>query len=176
MEVLQGSLSEKLAPGMIETKKGEYLRQMKRWDQMTDYIEELLRSNPDQWNYYNIYMEALFELAATNIDVVGRAKNFLFYLVEQERMKSVNKLRGPYLAMLLFWQQLQQRNFDASAVFGNNTGDIKSLFNPDRIVANLAIVQGISGNSPKSTLRLWEISLALSKIFGRSLTVCPQIR
>ena len=117
--MLQGSLSEKLAAGMIESKKGEYLREMKRWDQMMDYIEELLHSNPDQWSYYSLYMEALFEMPATNADVIGRAKTFLFSLVEQERLKSVNKLRGPYLAMLSFWQQLQQRKFDASAVFGN---------------------------------------------------------
>jgi hypothetical protein len=118
--VLQGSLSEKLANGMIENKKGEYLRQMKRWDQMLDYTEELLRSNPDQWSYYSLYMEALFELTSTtNADVIGRAKIFLLSLMEQERLKSENKLRGPYLAMLFFWQQLQQRNFDASTVFGN---------------------------------------------------------
>ncbi|XP_046462363.1 N-alpha-acetyltransferase 25, NatB auxiliary subunit-like [Daphnia pulex] len=120
LQVLQGSLSEKLANGMIENKKGEYLRQMKRWDQMLDYTEELLRSNPDQWSYYSLYMEALFELTSTtNADVIGRAKTFLLSLMEQERLKSENKLRGPYLAMLFFWQQLQQRNFDASTVFGN---------------------------------------------------------
>ncbi|EFX68033.1 hypothetical protein DAPPUDRAFT_203413 [Daphnia pulex] len=120
LQVLQGSLSEKLANGMIENKKGEYLRQMKRWDQMLDYTEELLRSNPDQWSHYSLYMEALFELTSTtNADVIGRAKTFLLSLMEQERLKSENKLRGPYLAMLFFWQQLQQRNFDASTVFGN---------------------------------------------------------
>lgn len=149
MEVLQGSLSEKLAPGMIETKKGEYLRQMKRWDQMMDYIEELLRSNPDQWNYYNFYMEALFELAATNVDVVSRAKTFLFYLVEQERIKSVNKLRGPYLAMLLFWQQLQQRNFDASAVFGNNTGDINRFFIQTELLQIWRLFREFQGIRPR---------------------------
>jgi len=117
--VLQGSLSEKLATGMIESKKGEYLRQMKRWDQMLDYTEELLRSNPDQWSYYGLYLEALFELTTASADVIGRAKTFLLSLVEEERLKSENKLRGPYLAMLFFWQQLRQRKFDASAVFGN---------------------------------------------------------
>jgi tetratricopeptide (TPR) repeat protein len=127
LQVLQGSLSEKLANGMIENKKGEYLRQMKRWDQMLDYTEELLRSNPDQWSYYSLYMEALFELTSTtNADVIGRAKIFLLSLMEQERLKSENKLRGPYLAMLFFWQQLQQRNFDASTVFGNHTFAIAS--------------------------------------------------
>ncbi|KZS15079.1 Phagocyte signaling-impaired protein [Daphnia magna] len=119
LEVLQGPLSEKLASGIIETKKEEYLKQMKRWDQMMDYTEELLRSNPDQWSYYVHYAETMFEISSQDVTVVDRVKTFLFSLLEQERIKSANNLRGPYLAMLYFWQQLQQRNFDASAVFGN---------------------------------------------------------
>lgn len=118
--MLKGPLSEKLASGMIEAKKGEYLRQMKSWDQMMDYIEELLRSNPDQWSYYVHYAEALFEISPHDAAVVDRAKTFLFSLLKQEKTKSANKLRGPYLAMLYFWQQLQQRKFDASSVFGSS--------------------------------------------------------
>lgn len=91
---------------------------MKRWDQMMDYTEELLRSNPDQWSYYVHYAETMFEISSQDVTVVDRVKTFLFSLLEQERIKSANNLRGPYLAMLYFWQQLQQRNFDASAVFG----------------------------------------------------------
>ncbi len=103
---------------MIEAKKEDYLRQMKCWDQSMDYTEDLLRANPDQWSYYVHYIEAVFEITAVNAAVVDRAKTFLLSLLEQERLKSTNKLRGPYLVMLYFWQQLQQRQFDATAVFG----------------------------------------------------------
>ena len=83
-----------------------------------DYIEDLLRANPDQWSCYVHYIEAMFEITAKNAAVVDRAKTFLFTLMEQERLKSTNKLRGPYLAMLYFWQQLQQHQLDAATVFG----------------------------------------------------------
>lgn len=130
LDILQSPLSEKLAPNMIEAKKEDYLRQMKCWDQSMDYTEDLLRANPDQWNYYVHYIEAVFEITAENAAVVDRAKTFLLSLLEQERLKSTNKLRGPYLVMLYFWQQLQQRQFDAATVFGKL--DFTRVFNMSR--------------------------------------------
>lgn len=118
LEVLDSPLSGKLAPGMIEAKKAEYLKQMKRWEQMMDYMEQLLLINSDQWNYYVNYTEALFEISSESPSLIDRAKKFLFSLLEKERLKSTNRLRGPYLAMLHFWQQLKERQYDASSVFG----------------------------------------------------------
>lgn len=103
---------------MIEAKKAEYLKQMKRWEQMMDYMEQLLLINSDQWNYYVNYTEALFEISSEGPSLIDRAKKFLFSLLEKERLKSTNRLRGPYLAMLHFWQQLKERQYDASSVFG----------------------------------------------------------
>lgn len=115
---MKGPLSEKLAPGTVEAKKGEYLRQMKLWEETVDYMEELLLGNPDQWSHYVNYLEALFEIASEKPVVIDRAKAFLLSLLEKERTKSINHLRGPYLAVLYFWQQLHQRKYDASAIFG----------------------------------------------------------
>lgn len=77
-----------------------------------------MRVNPDQWNYYIYYVEAVFEVASQNATVIDRAKVFISSLLQQERSKSSNRLRGPYLAMLYFWQQLQEHKFDASVMFG----------------------------------------------------------
>lgn len=120
MEVLNGPLSEKLNPGMIEVKKGEYLRQMKCWNETINYMEELLVINPDQWSNYVNYFDALFEIAHEKPEVIDRAKAFLLSLLNKERSKSTNHLRGPYLAMLYFWQQLHRREYDAFTVFGKH--------------------------------------------------------
>lgn len=101
----------------VEAKKAEYFRLLKLWDQAMDYHEALLRDNPDQWSNYVHYVEAAFETPERD-SAVTRAKNFILSLADQEKEKVENKLRGPYLARLYFWQELKQKEFDAVSVLG----------------------------------------------------------
>lgn len=111
-------MCEKLSASTVETKKGEYLQQLKMWDQMLEFYQNLLQQNPDQWINYVRYSEALFETVAQNESALSNAKQFIFGLVKKESESANNKLRGPYLARIYLWQQLHDHKFDASALFG----------------------------------------------------------
>lgn len=101
----------------VEAKKAEYFRLLKLWDQAMDYHESLLRANSDQWSSYVHYVEAAF--ASTDRDsALNRAKNLIVSLAEQEKEKKENKLRGPYLARLYFWQELKKNDLDPSLLLG----------------------------------------------------------
>jgi len=119
LDILEGPLCEKLSASTVETKKGEYLQQLKMWDQMLEFYQNLLQQNPDQWINYVRYAEALFETIAQNKLALSNAKEFIFDLVIKQNESASNKLRGPYLARIYLWQQLHDHKFDASALFGD---------------------------------------------------------
>lgn len=110
--------------GTVESKKGDYLRELKEWDRLLDHYEKLLVSDADQWSHYVRYVEAVLAIATKEIDrkvtVIDRAKSFLLSptLTSSTSQQGSVVIRGPFLARLLFWQELDKNQFDANALFG----------------------------------------------------------
>lgn len=109
-------------------KTGEYLAQLKFWQQATDHYAILLRDNADQWDYYVKYSESLFEVVKLgDSSKIDTARTLLVDLFTAEESKTDNKLRGPYLARIYFWQQLCQRGMDATTLLGFTRGQVHLL-------------------------------------------------
>lgn len=115
---MKGPLGEKLSDGAVETKEVEYLRLLKRWDRVMECYAALIAQNPDQWNYYVQYVEAAFEISSQDDTALSQAAEFILGMTRQESQKQSEKLRGPYLAPILLWQQLQKRGIDSVALLG----------------------------------------------------------
>lgn len=120
LQVINGPLAGKLASGVAQTKRGDYLRQLKMWPQVLDHFECLLRQQPDQWLFYVNYFEAMFHLCSGDGSgdlkaSVDRAVSLLDCL-QSELSGARERIRGPYLARLYLWQQLHERQLDAAAL------------------------------------------------------------
>ena len=119
LQVINGPLAGKLASGVAQTKRGDYLRQLQMWPQVLDHFECLLRQQPDQWTFYVNYFEALFHLCDSGDGdmkaTVDRAVSLLDCL-QSELSGAKERIRGPYLARLYLWQQLHERQVDAAAL------------------------------------------------------------
>ena len=148
LDVVKSPLGEKLSAGVVETKEGEYNQQLKRWGRVMECFAALLSQNPDHWNYYVQYLEALFEHSASDSEAVGRAKELILNLARQEKEKDKDKLRGPYLALIFFWQQLQSRNLDSLALLGIGFDNVVNL---NVYQHSLRFLQETSGHSSKIT-------------------------
>ena len=91
------------------------MRELKQWDRVVDHYEDLLRSDADQWSSYVRYVEAVIALAIEgSAAVIERAKKFLL----DGSQNNNPMVRGPFLARLLFWQELDKNQLNANSLFG----------------------------------------------------------
>ena len=115
-EVLQGSLAGKhLSLRTIETKTGNYLRQLGQWDRLLDHYEALLGSDADQWSHYEGYIEAALACSPPAVD---RAKELIFSKTMASVANAPLQIRGPYLGRLLLWRELDRKGLDAASLLG----------------------------------------------------------
>lgn len=127
IEVLEGSLSDKLSPyqDILQKRKAEFLIKLQKWPEANRAYKKLILGNPDQWSYYLEYFKSVCQLVDSNWQPDDNSSNtpeetidhnfqmaidFVAALVEEQNgTREGRKLRGPYLAQIHLLHELIKR-------------------------------------------------------------------
>ncbi|KAF4108499.1 hypothetical protein G5714_011258 [Onychostoma macrolepis] len=127
LEVVQGPLGEKLTSELQsrENKCMMLYRRLERWTECNALSCKLLLKNPDDWQFYLLYFDSLFQLidqswappqegahsAEGEVHAsTAQAISFIEDRVTTEEAKESKHLRGPYLARLELIRRLRERS------------------------------------------------------------------
>ncbi|XP_008115541.1 N-alpha-acetyltransferase 25, NatB auxiliary subunit [Anolis carolinensis] len=125
LDVVRGKLGEKLTSELQsrENKCMEMYKKLGNWPECNALSRQLLLKNPDDWQFYIIYFDSLFQLIDTAWSPPAEGEHSLegevhhsteqaVAFVEQRiihEANSVRPLRGPYLAQLELIRRLRHR-------------------------------------------------------------------
>uniref|UniRef100_A0A8C2E178 N-alpha-acetyltransferase 25, NatB auxiliary subunit n=1 Tax=Cyprinus carpio TaxID=7962 RepID=A0A8C2E178_CYPCA len=127
LEVVQGPLGEKLTSELQsrENKCMMLYRRLERWAECNALSCKLLLKNPDDWQFYLLYFDSLFQLidqswkppqegahsAEGEVHAsISQALSFMEDRIATEEAKESKHLRGPYLARLELIRRLRERS------------------------------------------------------------------
>ncbi|XP_053135416.1 N-alpha-acetyltransferase 25, NatB auxiliary subunit isoform X2 [Hemicordylus capensis] len=126
LDVVRGKLGEKLTSELQsrENKCMEMYKKLDRWPECNALSRKLLLKNPDDWQFYVIYFDSIFQLIDTAWTPSAEGEHSLegevhhrveqaVTFVEQRIAKesiSARPLRGPYLAQLELIRRLRHRD------------------------------------------------------------------
>ncbi|XP_061459382.1 N-alpha-acetyltransferase 25, NatB auxiliary subunit isoform X2 [Rhineura floridana] len=125
LDVVRGKLGEKLTSELQsrENKCMEMYKKLSKWPECNALSRKLLLKNPDDWQFYMIYFDSIFQLidAAWTPPAEGehslegevhhrteQAMTFIKQRIMQEA-NSARPLRGPFLAQLELIRRLRHR-------------------------------------------------------------------
>uniref|UniRef100_W8AQU8 Phagocyte signaling-impaired protein n=1 Tax=Ceratitis capitata TaxID=7213 RepID=W8AQU8_CERCA len=132
-EFLNGALCEKLYPGAPVYMKIDLLKQLNMWKETNSLLKDLLKDDPDRWDYYQDYLGSCFELLKetsedslndksndgneTNdlISTLDECHDFLCQMIESAE----RKVRGPYLARLELHKRMRAQGMNAESLLGD---------------------------------------------------------
>ncbi|KAJ7309828.1 hypothetical protein JRQ81_007899 [Phrynocephalus forsythii] len=135
LDVVRGKLGEKLTSELQsrENKCMEMYRKLGKWPECNALARRLLLKNPDDWQFYMVYFDSIFQL----IDAAwtppnegehslegevhhttGQAVAFIEQRIAEES-GSPRPLRGPYLARLELIRRLQSRGCSEEHALGD---------------------------------------------------------
>lgn len=130
LEVIEGHLGEMLHSYIsVPSKRVELLVKMEHWKKANIEIKKILQDDMDNWSLYLNYFKTVFCLVDveshgngvveedSSDKTVNDCVNFLTDIQAKNKTAS-HRLRGPYLAIMEFFIQLQQHNIDAELYFG----------------------------------------------------------
>ncbi|XP_042297316.1 N-alpha-acetyltransferase 25, NatB auxiliary subunit isoform X2 [Sceloporus undulatus] len=125
LDVVRGKLGEKLTSELQsrENKCMEMYKKLGKWPECNALSRKLLLKNPDDWQFYMIYFDSLFQLMDTAWSPPAEEEHSLegevhhsteqaVAFIEQriiQESNSVRPLRGPYLAQLELIRRLRHR-------------------------------------------------------------------
>ncbi|KAH0625639.1 hypothetical protein JD844_015229 [Phrynosoma platyrhinos] len=125
LDVVRGKLGEKLTSELQsrENKCMEMYKKLGKWPECNALSRKLLLKNPDDWQFYMIYFDSLFQLIDTAWSPPAEEEHSLegevhhsteqaVVFIEQriiQESNSIRPLRGPYLAQLELIRRLQHR-------------------------------------------------------------------
>ncbi|TRY53975.1 hypothetical protein DNTS_015538 [Danionella cerebrum] len=127
LEVVQGPLGEKLTSELQsrENKSMKLYRRLERWPECNALSCKLLLKNPDDWQFYLLYFDSLFQVIDQNWTPplegapsaegevhasVAQSISFINERLATEEAKESKHLRGPYLARLELIRRLRERS------------------------------------------------------------------
>ncbi|XP_048370358.1 N-alpha-acetyltransferase 25, NatB auxiliary subunit isoform X1 [Sphaerodactylus townsendi] len=135
LDVVRGKLGEKLTSELQsrEIKCMEMYRKLGKWPECSALSRKLLLKNPDDWQFYIIYFDSVFQLidaawtppAEGEHSLEGEVHHSIeqaMTFVEQRISKECNStrpLRGPYLARLELIRRLRHRGCSEEHKLGN---------------------------------------------------------
>ncbi|KAG4065801.1 hypothetical protein HA402_012479 [Bradysia odoriphaga] len=102
LEFLEGDLGKKIYPGAPVELKIELLKSLERWGECNVLLKDLLRDNPDRWDYHKDYILSVINLKQSSSTFAGadctfeQCYEFLCQLIEN----GTKAVRGPYLGRL----------------------------------------------------------------------------
>lgn len=130
LEVIDGHLGEMLHSYIsVPTKRVELLVKMEHWKRANIEIKKILQDDIDNWSLYLNYFKTVFCLVDVESHgngvveedssdrTVNDCVNFLSE-IQKKNKTAPHRLRGPYLAIMEFFVQLQHHEIDAELYFG----------------------------------------------------------
>ncbi|XP_067645429.1 phagocyte signaling-impaired protein isoform X2 [Eurosta solidaginis] len=142
LEFLKGELCEKLYPGAPVYMKIDLLKLLNMWQETNTLLKDLLKDDPDRWDYHQDYLSSCFELLKANsqqseitentddaketnsLSILDECHDFLCQMIES----AYRKVRGPYLARLELHKRMRAQGMDAEALLGDFTELIIEYF------------------------------------------------
>ncbi|KAL3858112.1 hypothetical protein ACJMK2_012723 [Sinanodonta woodiana] len=138
LELLQGYLGDKFVSELNfrEQTVAELYVKLKKWPEANAAYKNMLKKNPDQWNYWQEYVKATVELCEKpcpederNEDIdCTEEKAIIFINNCVKSCKDDRPLRGPYLAQLELIRQAQNRRNEPDRRFGDPVELLKVYF------------------------------------------------
>ncbi|XP_077164926.1 N-alpha-acetyltransferase 25, NatB auxiliary subunit isoform X1 [Paroedura picta] len=135
LDVVRGKLGEKLTSELQsrEIKCMEMYKKLGKWPECSALSRRLLLKNPDDWQFYIIYFDSVFQLidaawtppAEGEHSLEGEVHHSVeqaVTFVEQRILKEANSsrpLRGPYLAQLELIRRLRHRGCNEERKLGS---------------------------------------------------------
>lgn len=135
LDVVRGKLGEKLTSELQsrENKCMEMYKKLGNWPECNALSQKLLLKNPDDWQFYMIYFDSIFQLIDTAWTPPAEGEHSLegevhhsieqaVDFVEQRILKessSSRPLRGPYLAQLELIRRLRHRGYSEQHTLGD---------------------------------------------------------
>ncbi|XP_012685727.2 N-alpha-acetyltransferase 25, NatB auxiliary subunit [Clupea harengus] len=136
LEVLRGPLGDKLTSELQcrENKCMLLYRRLERWPECNALSHKLLLKNPDDWQFYLLYFDSLFQLMDQSWTPpsegehcpegevqtsVAQAVCFVEDCVRGEDNKEQRPLRGPYLSRLELIRRLRERGLPEASQLGD---------------------------------------------------------
>uniref|UniRef100_A0ABM5F1U7 N-alpha-acetyltransferase 25, NatB auxiliary subunit isoform X1 n=1 Tax=Pogona vitticeps TaxID=103695 RepID=A0ABM5F1U7_9SAUR len=135
LDVVRGKLGEKLTSELQsrENKCMEMYRKLGKWPECNALARRLLLKNPDDWQFYMVYFDSIFQLVDAAWTPPAEGEHSLegevhhtteqaVAFVEQriaEEASSTRPLRGPYLAQLELIRRLSSRGCSEEHTFGD---------------------------------------------------------
>ncbi|XP_044296621.1 N-alpha-acetyltransferase 25, NatB auxiliary subunit isoform X1 [Varanus komodoensis] len=135
LDVVRGRLGEKLTSELQsrENKCMEMYRKLSKWPECSALSRKLLLKNPDDWQFYVIYFDSVFQLVDTAWSPPAEGEHSLegevhhsaeqaLAFVEQRILQesgSARPLRGPFLAQLELIRRLRQRGYSGEHALGD---------------------------------------------------------
>lgn len=129
LAVVEGPLGEKLQSYIVVPgKKVELLMKMECWEKANVEIKKMLQDDMDNWSLYLNLFKTVFNNPTSKLSsetivsetVTNKIDDCVVFLVEiQKKNKNAeHHLRGPYLAIMEFFIQLQEISMDPEIHFG----------------------------------------------------------
>ncbi|XP_032085184.1 N-alpha-acetyltransferase 25, NatB auxiliary subunit isoform X1 [Thamnophis elegans] len=135
LDVVRGKLGDKLTSALQsrENKCMEMYRKLGKWPECNALSRKLLLKNPDDWQFYMIYFDSLFQLIgmawtppaegehSLEGDVHHSTEQAVAFIEQRliHESNSARPLRGPYLAQLELISRLRHRGCPEEQKLGN---------------------------------------------------------
>uniref|UniRef100_A0A0B7AIK1 Uncharacterized protein n=1 Tax=Arion vulgaris TaxID=1028688 RepID=A0A0B7AIK1_9EUPU len=137
--VLNGPMGDKLCSelNLRSTRMASVCTKLLEWDRVNIIFKELLNQTPDDWAYWLKYLESGFHMlddgytptgTDNEITMITRSgltadnTELLMHAFLKEKISEMEGgvlLRGPYLAQIEFWKQLNTRRSGLTSSVGN---------------------------------------------------------
>ncbi|KAJ6636490.1 Phagocyte signaling-impaired protein [Pseudolycoriella hygida] len=121
LDFLEGDLGRKIYPGAPVELKIELLKSLDRWGECNVLLKDLLRENPDRWDYHKDYILSVTKLKQSSVAFDGadctfeQCYEFLCQLIES----GARVVRGPFLGRLELHHTMTDLNENASELLGD---------------------------------------------------------
>ncbi|XP_046361388.2 N-alpha-acetyltransferase 25, NatB auxiliary subunit-like [Haliotis rufescens] len=139
-QLLEGPLGEKFVSELNfrATKLAELYRKLEKWPKANAEYRQLLVQNPDQWQFWSVYIDTVFHLVDCqwvpeegdqSAEIDYSVEKALSFITEQIKGCENGRLfRGPYLARLELIRLLQTRGEESVSIVGCPLTLLKQYF------------------------------------------------
>ncbi|XP_054259065.1 N-alpha-acetyltransferase 25, NatB auxiliary subunit [Macrosteles quadrilineatus] len=140
IQVVEGPLGEMLHSSLtVPTKRVELLMKMECWSRANVEIKKILIDDMDNWTLYLNY----FQTVSHTVDLHASSNGVSDYnssdktisdcvqflnAIQKKNQDTKHPLRGPYLAILELYVQLQEKGIDPNVHFGEITELLQAYF------------------------------------------------